>query len=72
MSESENHSEYDDPSSYDLENPDFEPEGPFYLALAQAAGGAVLELGCGTGRFTIPLARAGVLITGLDVGKEAW
>ena len=39
----------------------------FYLNQAQAASGPVLEIGCGTGRVTIPLAAAGVDITGLDV-----
>ena len=32
----------------------------FYLAQAQAASGPVLEIGCGTGRVTVPLAAAGV------------
>jgi SAM-dependent methyltransferase len=67
MTENDNHSEYDDPLTYDLENADFEPEGPFYLALAQEMGGPVLELGCGTGRFTIPLVQAGSDVTGLDI-----
>jgi len=39
---------------------------PFYVDLARAAGGRVLELGCGTGRVLLPLARAGVPITGVD------
>jgi SAM-dependent methyltransferase len=38
----------------------------FYVDLAREAGGAVLELGCGTGRVLIPTARAGVEIVGLD------
>ena len=38
----------------------------FYVAEARAAGGPVLELGCGTGRVLLPTARAGVEITGLD------
>jgi SAM-dependent methyltransferase len=59
--------EYADPLLYDAENPSFEPQGPFYLALAQRLGGPVLELGCGTGRLAIPLARHGVEMTGLDV-----
>ncbi len=42
----------------------------FYLAQAQAASGPVLEIGCGTGRVTIPLAAAGIDITGLDVSAS--
>src|SRR5512144_254982 len=41
-----------------------------YLAQAQAASGPVLEIGCGTGRVTIPLAAAGVDISGLDVSAS--
>lgn len=37
---------------------------------AQAASGPLLEIGCGTGRVTIPLAAAGVDITGLDVSAS--
>jgi len=39
---------------------------PFWRRLTAAAKGRVLELGCGTGRVTIPLARAGVDIVGVD------
>ena len=59
--------EYNYPELYDLENPDFEPEGLFYLSIAQALGGPVLELGCGTGRMAIPLAQHGLKVTGLDL-----
>jgi len=41
----------------------------FYVGLAEAAAAAghgVLELGAGTGRVTIPIARAGVSVVGLD------
>lgn len=39
---------------------------PFWRRLASRAGGPVLELGCGTGRIAVPLARAGVRVFGLD------
>jgi SAM-dependent methyltransferase len=39
----------------------------FFVEMAQASGGPVLEVGCGTGRVLIPTARAGIEITGLDL-----
>jgi ubiquinone/menaquinone biosynthesis C-methylase UbiE len=39
---------------------------PFWRRVASAAGGPVLELGCGTGRVSLPLARAGVELVGID------
>jgi ubiquinone/menaquinone biosynthesis C-methylase UbiE len=39
---------------------------PFWRNLALNAGGNVLELGCGTGRVSLPLARAGVRLIGVD------
>jgi SAM-dependent methyltransferase len=42
---------------------------PFYTELARQAatqGESVLELGCGTGRVTIPMAKTGASVTGLD------
>lgn len=60
-------------SAYDAETNGSQPvvvdDIPFYVALAReaaAAGHAVLELGCGTGRVTIPIARAGADVVGLD------
>jgi SAM-dependent methyltransferase len=38
----------------------------FYRGLARDAGGPVLELGCGTGRVLLPIARDGIACTGLD------
>jgi len=39
---------------------------PFYLNEAKEHGDPILELACGTGRVTIPIAKEGFSITGLD------
>ena len=39
---------------------------PFYVEAARESDGPVLELGCGTGRVTVPIAEAGVDVVGLD------
>src|SRR5436309_9511385 len=39
---------------------------PFWRRVALQATGPVLELGCGTGRISVPNARAGVNLTGID------
>lgn len=39
---------------------------PFWRAVALGVRGPVLELGCGTGRIALPLARAGVALVGID------
>lgn len=42
----------------------------FYVEEAKAAGGRVLELGCGTGRILLPIARAGRTIVGIDSSRR--
>jgi SAM-dependent methyltransferase len=42
----------------------------FWLDLARRAGDPVLEVGCGTGRVLLEIARAGVRIDGLDNSPE--
>jgi SAM-dependent methyltransferase len=39
---------------------------PFYVDLAKQIGGPILEMGCGTGRVLLPIARMGIEIHGLD------
>jgi len=43
---------------------------PFWLELAAAQGGEVLELGCGAGRVSIDLVRAGFVVFGLDHDEQ--
>jgi SAM-dependent methyltransferase len=57
---------FSDPINYDKEDPS-DTGVAFYSALAQEAGGSVLEIACGTGRVTIPIARLGLPTTGLDI-----
>ncbi len=55
---------------YDFTQPyQARPDIPFYIELAQESGGPVLEVGCGTGRVLLPIARAGVEIAGLDLSQ---
>jgi len=42
----------------------------FYVEEAKATRGTVLEVGCGTGRILLPIARAGIPITGIDGSKQ--
>jgi SAM-dependent methyltransferase len=58
---------YWDGAHYDVDTAALPGDFPFYLAEAKKARGPVLELACGTGRLTIPLAKAGIDIMGLDV-----
>ena len=51
---------------YDLTHADLTDDIDFILNLAQEAAGPILELGCGSGRLLLPLARAGFTVTGLD------
>jgi SAM-dependent methyltransferase len=39
---------------------------PVYAGFAQRTGGPVLEMGCGTGRLVLEMARAGLAVTGVD------
>lgn len=55
---------------YDCEQKDFVKDIPFYLEYAKRCGGEVLELGCGTGRVLLPIAKAGIKITGLELSMQ--
>ena len=55
-----------DAGFYDSFSKGLDGDEAFYLEEARKAGGAVLEIGCGTGRITIPIAESGVSIVGID------
>ncbi|MBK9940582.1 MAG: class I SAM-dependent methyltransferase [Kouleothrix sp.] len=57
---------FSDPINYDKEDPS-DTGVAFYSTLAQEAGGSVLEIACGTGRVTIPIAKLGFPTTGMDI-----
>ena len=54
------------PELFDLEHGGDADDFPLYEQLARRLDGPVLELGVGTGRLAIPLARAGLEVWGVD------
>jgi len=54
---------------YDLELGDYQEDIPLYDNLARRTEMPVLELGVGTGRVAIPLAKSGRSVVGLDSSK---
>jgi len=57
---------YRDGSVYDLIYPGWSAAAPFLQQHLDPADGPALELACGTGNITIPMALAGFAITGVD------
>jgi SAM-dependent methyltransferase len=57
---------YEDPAYYTKTYRQRVEDVRFYVDLAETCGGPVLEYGCGNGRIAIPIARAGVPVTGVD------
>jgi SAM-dependent methyltransferase len=55
------------PELYDLIYAPIRADIPFYVALATAAGGPVLEVACGSGRVLVPCAEAGADMDGIDL-----
>ena len=65
----DNFEEYADPILYDKENESFISEMPFLLKWASKKQGTIIDLACGTGRVTIPLAKNGYKLIGVDIHK---
>ncbi|WP_242218716.1 bifunctional 2-polyprenyl-6-hydroxyphenol methylase/3-demethylubiquinol 3-O-methyltransferase UbiG [Bacillus cereus group sp. BfR-BA-01380] len=54
---------------YDFEERRDHREVSFYLERASKLSGDILEIACGTGRITLPLAQAGFSVWGIDLSE---
>jgi SAM-dependent methyltransferase len=70
MIDHNNLEEFQDPINYDLEE---EARSAlrikFYVDLAESTRGPALELACGTGIVTLPIAARGIAVTGVDLSR---
>lgn len=58
---------YGDGIWYDAEYVHIRGDIAYYSAIARQTQGPILELACGTGRLTLPMARAGATVCGVDL-----
>jgi SAM-dependent methyltransferase len=63
-------SHYLDPAAYEHLYRRRRDDVRYYVELAQRVGGPVLELACGAGRISLPIARAGIDLVGLDASTR--
>ncbi len=61
---------FTDADEYDLLHQDIVDDIPFFVNLTEKVGSPVLELGCGTGRIALPIARRGVEVVGMDISPS--
>ncbi|WP_311315396.1 class I SAM-dependent methyltransferase [Neobacillus mesonae] len=65
-----NSEEYDDPILYDKENEEYIEDLSYLMKWAsKSEGEPIIDLACGTGRATIPLAKLGYKLVGVDIHK---
>jgi SAM-dependent methyltransferase len=65
----DNFEEYDNPILYDRENDTYIEDVSFIDKWASKTEGLIIDLACGTGRATIPLASKGYNLIGVDLHK---
>jgi len=71
MNARDNLEEFADPLNYDIEEGERSaPRIAFYCELAKSVGGPVLEIACGSGLVTIPIAAQGLDVIGLDLAHS--
>ena len=61
---------YNDGEIYDIQNAKNREDIDFYRTIVKKYGGPVLELACGTGVLSIPIAKDGYDVTGLDLSNN--
>jgi SAM-dependent methyltransferase len=70
MNAYDNLEEFTDPPNYDIEEGERSAVRiAFYCDLAKTIGGPVLEIACGSGLVTIPIAAQGLDVTGVDLAR---
>jgi len=70
MEARDNLEEFTDPANYDIEEGERSARRiVFYRDLAKTIGGPVLEIACGSGLVTIPIAATGLDVTGIDLAR---
>ncbi|SOC44426.1 class I SAM-dependent methyltransferase [Ureibacillus acetophenoni] len=67
MQKLDNFEEYNNPRLYDEENNAYTADIQYLLKLAPTIEGVIIDLACGTGRATIPLASNGHRVMGVDI-----
>ncbi|OCA87929.1 methyltransferase [Bacillus sp. FJAT-27225] len=63
----DNFEEYQNPILYDTENDTYTDDIEFLLKWTNGMRGPILDIACGTGRGTIPLAKRGLDLIGVDI-----
>ena len=71
MNAHDNLEEFADPPNYDIEEGERSAARiAFYCDLAKSIGGLVLEIACGSGLVTIPIATNELDVTGIDLARS--